>query len=167
VPDDWWARQPPAQVAPDGQEVPPGGVLPGQPTPADCTRFTRTTSVAHTERIWWLLPLNPFVVVADAAPSEPHGRDAGFATAFTPMRWISAGARAARSGPDEVVDECAEQTASSPPTSADPADDALSAPPVWPFGLGFLLVAGAGAAWVSGRRLRTPVRRLPNGTRIA
>ena len=170
IPDDWWEQRPPIEVAP-GTELTPEQQeelkFQGQPTPADCRRFTRRTSVAHTERIWWMLPLNPFVVVADAAPSEPRGRGEQFAAGFTPMRWISAGARAARSGPDELVDECAAQTATSPGTTPDPIDESLDAAPVWPFGLGFLLIAGAGAAVVSGRRLRTPIRRLPNGTRIA
>lgn len=166
IPDDWWSRQPPVEVDPD-TGVPPEGAFPGQPTAADCTTFTRTSSVAHTERIWWMLPLNPFVVVADAAPSEPRGDDERFVPGFTPMRWISAGARAARSGPDDVVDECAMQVTTSPETYRDPMDESLGEAPVWPFGLAFLLLAGAGAAVVSGRRLRTPVRRLPNGTRIA
>jgi ABC-2 type transport system permease protein len=165
IPEDWWSRQPPVEVPAEG--IPPEGPFPGQPTAADCTTFTRTSSVAHTERIWWMLPLNPFVVVADAAPSEPRGEGSRFVAGFTPMRWISAGARSARSGPDDVVDECALQTATSPQTSPDPMDESLAEAPVWPFGLGFLLLAGAGAASVSGRRLRTPIRRLPNGTRIA
>jgi ABC-2 type transport system permease protein len=38
---------------------------------------------------------------------------------------------------------------------------------VWPYGLAFLLLAGAGSMVVSARRLRTPVHRLPGGTRIA
>jgi hypothetical protein len=36
-----------------------------------------------------------------------------------------------------------------------------------PYGLAFLVVAGAASAVVAGRRLHTPIRRLPNGTRIA
>ena len=170
IPDDWWSRQPPLEVDPNAQLTPEQQEelkFSRQPTPADCVRFTRTTSVAHTERIWWMLPLNPFVVVADAAPSEPHDPDGRFVPSFTPMRWISAGSRAARQGPDEVSDECASQTATTGGEFEDPTDDALDGPAVWPFGLGFLLLAGAGAAYVSGRRLRTPIRRLPNGTRIA
>jgi ABC-2 type transport system permease protein len=170
IPDDWWERQQPVPVEPGAELTPEQQEelkFQRQPTPADCTTFTRTTSVAHTERIWWMLPLNPFVVVADAAPSEPRGDDEQFVAGFTPMRWISAGARAARAGPEDVLDECAVQTATSPESFRDPMDDSLSAAPVWPFGLGFLLLAGAGAAFVSGHRLRTPIRRLPNGTRIA
>jgi hypothetical protein len=139
-----------------------------QPTRSDCVQFTRTANVVHTERIWWMLPLNPFVVVADAAPSTAHKEGDPYAAGFTPMRWISIGARAARNGPDEVSDECTFQTAIDDSQVIDSTTDrALSSSPVWPYGLGFLLVGGAGATWVASRRLRTPIRRLPNGTRIA
>lgn len=140
------------------------------PTRADCRTFTRVQTVAHTERIWWMLPLNPFVVVADAAPSEPSRDDGVYMSGFTPMRWISGGARMARNGPDgDVQDECANYVGDGGPDPGyvDPMDEALRSSPVWPFGLGFLLLAAAGAAVVAGQRLRTPIRRLPNGTRIA
>jgi ABC-type transport system involved in multi-copper enzyme maturation permease subunit len=143
-----------------------------EPTRADCVTFTRRTTVAHTERIWWMLPLNPFVVVADAAPSEPRKENGIYSSGFTPMRWISAGSRMARNGPDEVSQECANYVAQSQGDFTDeeykdPMDKALETAPVWPVGLGFLLFAGVGSAVVAGQRLRTPIRRLPNGTRIA
>jgi energy-coupling factor transporter ATP-binding protein EcfA2 len=133
---------------------------------ADCTTFTREETVVHTERTWWMLPLNPFVVVADAAPSEAPRRgqtDSG----FTPMRWISQGARAARLGPTSTVrQECwVDLVADAPPP--DPVAEAARDQAVWPFGLAFLLLGGAGATAVAHRRLHTPIRRLPNGTRIA
>lgn len=40
-------------------------------------------------------------------------------------------------------------------------------PAVWPYGFVFLGLIGAGSTWVGVRRLRTPIRRLPRGTRIA
>ena len=171
IPDNWWeTHQPPAidpadpTLTPEQEEQLKNA---GQPTRADCTTFTRTTQVAHTERIWWLLPLNPFVVVADAAPSEPRKNTGQFSNAFTPMRWISGGARMARNGPEAVVDECANQVGTQEGAYVDPLEQALESAPVWPYGLGFLLLAGAGAAVVAGRRLKTPIKRLPNGTRIA
>ena len=141
-----------------------------QPTKADCKTFTRKQSVAHTERIWWMLPLNPFVVVADAAPSKAPKGDA-YSMGFTPMRWISAGARAARNGPSDVDDECTNFVdmgqGGSADGSYDPFGNALDSAPVWPYGLAFLLLAGGGATALAGSRLKTPIRRLPNGTRIA
>ena len=68
IPDDWWEKNSSSVAPPPGTE-PMEPVAPLEPTRADCTTFDRAT-VAHTERIWWMLPLNPFVVVADAAPSD-------------------------------------------------------------------------------------------------
>lgn len=178
IPDSWWEQhQPPAFDPGDPSLTPEQRAevekAQTQPTQADCTTFTRRTTVAHTERIWWMLPLNPFVVVADAAPSTPRKDQGIYSSGFTPMRWISAGARAARNGPDSgVQDSCADDVAMargdySGDSSDDPVEKSLDTAPVWPYGLAFLLVAGAGATAVAGRRLRTPIRRLPNGTRIA
>lgn len=172
IPDNWYDTHQPPNIDPSDptltQEQIDQLMKAGQPTRADCTTFTRTADVAHTERIWWMLPLNPFVVVADAAPSKPRKpQQDGISTAgFTPMRWISGGARLARNGPGGVSQECWVDDASAS-TNQDPFEQALRTAPVWPYGLVFLLLAGTGAATVAGRRLRTPIRRLPNGTRIA
>jgi hypothetical protein len=177
IPDTWWEQhQPPAydpadpSLTPQQLEEIQKSQL--QPTRADCITFTRKASVAHTERIWWMLPLNPFVVVADAAPSTPRKDNGIYSSGFTPMRWISAGARAARNGPSGAHDECAGYIVNESPqgndaSADDPLEKALDTAPVWPYGLAFLLVLGAGATALAGSRLRTPIRRLPNGTRIA
>jgi ABC-type transport system involved in multi-copper enzyme maturation permease subunit len=177
IPENWWETHQPPAFDPADPNLTPEQLeeiqkAQTQPTRADCITFTRTASVAHTERIWWMLPLNPFVVVADAAPSQPAKDNGIYSSGFTPMRWISAGARAARNGPGDVHDECSGYVVNEPPQgsedgSGDPLGDALDSAPVWPYGLAFLLVAGAGATALAGSRLRTPVRRLPNGTRIA
>jgi ABC-type transport system involved in multi-copper enzyme maturation permease subunit len=163
IPDDWWEKNNPSAVEPPGTEPLP--MEPREPTRADCTTFERVTSVAHTERIWWMLPLNPFVVVADAAPSRPGTQEQMY-SGFTPMRWISAGAREARRGAtDEVLQEC--YIGTNVQESPEPLADAAQRESVWPYGLGFLLASGLGATLVAERRLHTPIRRLPNGTRIA
>jgi ABC-2 type transport system permease protein len=175
VPDTWWEQHQPPSIDPSDPTVTEDQLKQLQeaqgPTEADCTNFTRTTGVAHTERIWWVLPLNPFVVVADVAPSQPRRvADTYVDSGFTPMRWISAGARMARNGPDEVQQECNFQAGlNANPTgpNVDPMDKALRTGPVWPMGLAFLLALGAGSVIVAAQRLRTPIRRLPNGTRIA
>jgi ABC-type transport system involved in multi-copper enzyme maturation permease subunit len=158
IPDDFY----PAQVEPPTPDTP----SPPVPTRADCTTFTREETVVHTERTWWMLPLNPFVVVADAAPSE-SARRGQMDSGFTPMRWISEGARAARLGPTSTVrQECwVDMDADAMPP--DPVAEAARDQAVWPFGLAFLLLGGVGATAVAHRRLHTPIRRLPNGTRIA
>ena len=177
IPDTWWEQHQPPAFDPADPNLTPEQLeeiqkSQRQPTRADCTTFTRTSTVAHTERIWWMLPLNPFVVVADAAPSEARKDNGLYASGFTPMRWISAGVRAARNGPSDVHDECTGYIVNEPMQGSDegvddPLSKALDTAPVWPYGLAFLLVAGAGATVLAGSRLRTPIRRLPNGTRIA
>ncbi len=88
IPDDWWdTHNPPVD---QNAAAPAAPTEPLEPSRSDCTTFERRTDVAHTERIWWMLALNPFVVVADAAPSRP-AREAQLNAGFTPMRWISAG----------------------------------------------------------------------------
>ena len=165
IPDDWWEKNPSSIAPPPPGTEPMEPVAPLEPTRADCTTFDRRTTVAHTERIWWMLPLNPFVVVADAAPSKPPTQEEMYA-GFTPMRWISAGARKARRGAtDEIRQEC--NIGTNFQESPDPLADAAQREPVWPYGLGFLLVSGVGATLIANRRLHTPIRRLPNGTRIA
>ena len=121
IPDSYYERQQSLPFDPADPTLTPEQLeelqkVNQQPTRADCVEFTRRTTVAHTERIWWLLPLNPFVVVADAAPSLPRSsRDEMYAAGFTPMRWISGGVRMARNGPSEDRrDECAMQTATGP-----------------------------------------------------
>lgn len=175
VPDSYWNAEvpPPADDAQPG--LPSEGFLP-QPTEADCTTYTRRQDVSHTERLWPLLALNPFVVVADAAPSR-ISESSTFGGGFTPMRWISDGSRDARHGAgglDEVVDECGEVVARTEAEArdaqrrADLADRARrDENAVWPWGLGFLVSLGVGSVLVAERRVRTPVRRLPSGTRIA
>ncbi|KGN38049.1 ABC transporter permease [Knoellia subterranea] len=182
VPESYWAAQTEPPV--EGAEPPANGGIP-QPTQADCDVFTRTQDVSRTDRLWPLLAVNPFVVVADAAPSRLA--DGGtFTGGFTPMRWISDGSRDAKAGPrdgDDVVDECSYLApAGSTPNSSAMTDDAFeraqaardaaalerrNAHPVWPWGLAFLVALGLVSVLVAERRVQTPVRRLPSGTRIA
>ena len=180
VPESYWAAEIEPPVTSEGE---PGGMP--QPTQADCEEFTRTEEVSRTDRIWPLLAVNPFVVVADAAPSR-LAETGTFTGGFTPMRWISDGSRDAKAGPADggaVRDECSWL----PETAADvedyeATDEAFEAReraqetaararrdanPVWPWGLAFLVALGLVSVVVAERRVRTPVRRLPSGTRIA
>jgi ABC-2 type transport system permease protein len=144
------------------------------PTSADCGFVTREQSVLHTERTWWLLALNPFVVVADAAPSRKPLNYLG----FEPLQMISDGARSARLGttPDSQ-NECWPELGPNPSvqglsgqggTQQQTLRDSLNkVPAVWPYGFVFLGLIGGASTWIAVRRLRTPIRKLPRGTRIA
>lgn len=128
----------------------------------ECQTRTERRTVVHTERIWPVLALNPFVIVADAAPQGGDGSPG--MGGFTPLRWISQGARIAKAGPDEVRDECWSGDALPADDLTERADEAGA---VWPYGIAFLVLIGGGATAVAVQRTRTPVRRLPSGTRIA
>jgi len=145
-----------------------------QPTAADCVYITRTQQTMHTERTWWLLALNPFVVVADAAPS----RTAVNPVSFEPLQLISDGARSARMGASaSPVNECWPELQPSGGEAADAQqfareqqvqrDRLNTVHAVWPYGFVFLGLIGGASMWVAVRRLRTPIRKLPRGTRIA
>lgn len=128
--------------------------------PPRCEDYTELRHVVHTERTWWLLGVNPFVIVADAAPHD-LGDDS--ASGFTPLRWISYGTRLAKAGPPEVRDECYLDGDSTTDGEARVADEF----PAWPVGLAIYVLAAAGATAIAIRRVRTPIRRLPSGTRVA
>lgn len=108
---------------------------------------------ARPDRVWWILAPNPFVVLADATPRLPPVRDVNgydVPQPTDPLGEIGRGARDLRRPPEEYGLE-------EPPQPG----------PLWPFGLGFDLLLGAGALVVTIQRLRTPVRRVAKGVRIA
>ena len=66
------------------------------------------TAHDHTERFWWLLLVNPFVIVADASPSAPGSNvDPGddFGTS-DPLTLISMAVRDSRLGDTATTDRC-------------------------------------------------------------
>jgi ABC-2 type transport system permease protein len=115
-----------------------------------------TVSVTHTEDVWWLLAPNPFVIVADAAPRVPprysvYG-DVIFMENYDPLSALSNEVRELRRPSD---------------LSGNPVQWAEEDYPVWPYGLGFCVLLGAGSLWVTSRRLRTPSRTVSVGVRVA
>ncbi|WP_309133593.1 ABC transporter permease subunit [Cellulomonas sp.] len=131
----------------------------GAPANATCETYTEEREVTHTERTWWLLALNPFVVVADAAGTSPGaGMDAA-ANRFDPLGTVSEGVRFLRAGPPDVQEECWIEDGS--------AVELPTAGAVWPYGLAANLLLGVVGFVVAVRRLRIPQRTLPRGTRVA
>lgn len=115
------------------------------------------------DRVWWLLAPNPFVVLADSAPQAPLKRHP----------------RTGRPQPPPVSDPLGEigrevrQMRFSPEEKRAYYDRYYDGSPewpsrrVWPYGLAFNLLLGAGSVAITIRRLRTPVRELTRGTRVA
>jgi len=124
-----------------------------------CEVRPQLTTVVHTERTWWLLALSPYVVVADAAPAPELGPDV---FAFDPLSTIRDGVRLAKAGPPDTYDWCPD-----PQTGVVQGEGPEDGGAVWPWGLGANLLIGAGAVVLTVRRLRTPTRTLPRGTRVA
>jgi len=166
VPETWYQQHQPANPDDKLSFV--------EPTAADCAFVNREQSILHTERTWWMLALNPFVVVADAAPSRKPVSFLG----FEPLQMISDGVRTARMGTtEESLNECYPELQSGP-LAIDGSQQQFrqqqverlrlnKVQAVWPYGFVFLGFLGAASTWVAVRRLRTPIRRLPRGTRIA
>ncbi|HEY5516294.1 MAG TPA: ABC transporter permease subunit [Pengzhenrongella sp.] len=132
-----------------------------------CEWRTETIRQPHTERTWWLLAVNPFVIVADAAPGARA--DVTRYTTFDPLGGIRGLVREARTGPAAEQDQCTgvfavlgEKAAVSPVAAREP-DRGV----VWPWGLAVNLLLGASGLAIAVRRLTIPQRALPRGTRVA
>ncbi|MGV8967418.1 MAG: ABC transporter permease [Cellulomonas sp.] len=135
-------------------------------TAPTCEWSTQTQQQWHTERTWWLLAINPFVIVADAAP-EARGVSTGFG--FDPLGGIRTLVREARTGPSGEVDYCS-GSYSGLGADAVPSPVAQREPDrsvVWPWGLAANLVLGGAGLAIAVRRLTIPQRTLPRGTRVA
>jgi hypothetical protein len=127
-----------------------------------CTWQTQTRSVSHTERTWWLLALNPFVVVADGStvPSPADGSYPG----TSPFAGLRQTVREVRQGAAKPREECwLPNGGQQVPLGTPPASTA----PIWPWGLAFTVLLGAAGAATAVRRLSIPQRKLARGTRIA
>ena len=144
---------------------PPPGVTPEQ---YGCVSGpqTYTTNRVRTDRTWFLLAPNPFVVLADAAPqlpAEPERYDDVGTTVqardLDPLGQIGSQVRDLRK-PPEPFDDGPTVLTEPPPEEPRPA-------PVWPTGLAINAGLGAAALLLTSRRLRTPTRNLPKGQRVA
>jgi ABC-type transport system involved in multi-copper enzyme maturation permease subunit len=144
---------------------------------------------ARTDRTWWLLAPNPFVILADAAPQLPpltdeerrqreddaaRGVQRQDARDIDPLGGLGRAVRGLRDAPDPVSNVGGGSysgAAGAGGTYSSSLNIALDAParrkPVWPFGLAFDVLLALGALWLTTRRLTTPTRNLPKGQRIA
>jgi ABC-2 type transport system permease protein len=148
---------------------------------ADCGQTqTYEERINRTDRVWWLLAPNPFVILADAAPQLPPLTE----------RELLERAEAEQAGrplPDLRNTDPLGQLGRTvrdlrhPPAAADQSFSVVIVDPgavqnlpkprprklIWPYGLAFDVLLGAGAVWLTARRLTTPTRNLPKGQRVA
>ena len=98
--DDYYTQHP----NPDGSQPP-------APPMDQCAWQTDNFAYPHThfERVWWLLLVNPYAVVSDAAPLPPDAKgdlETYAGTTFDPLAMIATGVRAARVGDPAVTNDC-------------------------------------------------------------
>jgi len=90
----------------------PDGSKPPSPPLDQCTLQPSGNSfpVTHPERYWWLLLINPFVIVSDAAPlpAEAKGNLQAYQRTvdFDPLAAIAAGVRSMRVANTGTTDDC-------------------------------------------------------------
>ena len=151
----------------------------------------------HVESIWWLIAPNPFVIVADAAPLPPEARgnlETWAGRSGDPLAFLSLLTRSLSLPPSNDQDQCSWALMSDNPASRNyevrstsdgsafvvdakgnvldtgspvPRRIITANTPIWPWGLGFSLLLGAGMFYVAVRRLSVPYGVLPKGTRVA
>ena len=136
----------------------------------DCAFREETMQVARTDHTWWLLAMNPFVIVADAAPSNDDvaTTNRNYNGNQTMLGGIKYGVRTLRLGPAKVENWCyqSEDQALLPEEIA--RQEQLShLSPIWPYGLAFHALLAAGAVWLAVRRVDVPHGKLATGTRVA
>lgn len=129
----------------------------------DCDRWdTYTQEVSRFDLVWWVLAANPFVVLADATPTEfsPEGYPVDM------FGQIKYGVRSAQQLPlEQRWDACDTTSGENPyPTPEEVIDSSV---PSWFVGLGVQIVIAGGLFAGAWARTRTPARHLPPGTRIA
>jgi hypothetical protein len=129
-------------------------------TVTSCVERQETLDVSHTELTWWILAASPYVVVSDAAPPPDDDKFAD-----DPLSLIREGVREARLGPAERDDWCGDDESDALERQRRAERDDLGA--TWPWGLGLDLLLAGGFVVLTVRRLRTPSRKLPRGTRVA
>lgn len=153
---------------------------PGSPVPEGCRsrQDTYQSSRARTDRTWFLLAPNPFVIVADAAPalpdpyapglSEREARARSQAANLDPLGGLGRTVRDLRREVIPLSEQIAMESGQNSGqflSQGEPQERPTAA--VWPYGLAFDVLLAALALLLTARRLRTPTRTLPRGQRVA
>ncbi|MFE5410094.1 ABC transporter permease [Microbacterium sp. NPDC056569] len=123
---------------------------------------TSTYEVPRFDHVWWLLAANPFVILADATPTQ-YDENGNPNDLFGQIKF---GVRAAQQPPEleQRWDDCAPPLEDFRPTPEEIIDRST---PSWFVGMALQLLLAAGLMWWAWARTRTPAGRLPAGTRIA
>lgn len=124
------------------------------------TGQTYETVVPRPDRVWWMLAANPYVILADAVPATTDS--SGYPSDV--LSTISYGVRAVQEPPS--VESCADYGDDG--AWQDPYEGIYDrTAPSWFVGISIHLALAALAVWGGVRSVRTPVRTLAPGSRIA
>lgn len=139
-----------AEVTPDRENYEPAYT---------CSGELMEQRAPRTERVAWLLAMNPYVVVADAIPYPDRNTESlSLFNSIGAIEGISQAARYAMAGPEGTV----------PCANGETKPHYLNQiTPLWPLGLGLQFALSALLMWLGWRSLRTPTHKLARGTRIA
>jgi ABC-type transport system involved in multi-copper enzyme maturation permease subunit len=136
----------------------------------ECSIREQVEVLPRTDRTWWLLAINPFVIVADAAPSNDDATrgDSNYYGGQTMLGSIKYAVREARLGPAAFENQCYQGE----PHEVRPEEKArneqlANLSPIWPWGLAFHALLAGGALWLAVRRVDVPHGKLATGTRVA
>jgi ABC-type transport system involved in multi-copper enzyme maturation permease subunit len=120
---------------------------------------------------WYLIAPNPFVILADAAPSAPMARQCySFGTAQLqtgPSGGHGTYCQSVVPTGDVLGDIRVSIRDFESSNTLNGINGQRSAGAIWPYGLAFDLVVAFGLLWAAVRSLATPKRRLPKGVRLA
>lgn len=127
-----------------------------------CEEYTQRERVPRTDLTWWMLAVNPYVIVADSSVAPGNASDqAGDYV----LGGLKQAVREARLGPATTNDYCSDGVLTQAEVDRKNARDHL--PPIWPWGLLAQALLGAGAVALGVRRIGVPYGKLPSGSRVA
>lgn len=131
--------------------------------PPECVDDTMSLPIVSSDRFWWILAMNPYVVVGDLAYVPERGLPEDL------FGMIAYSVRTLQKPVNQTSgwDDCGGFVSYS--TSYDPleTDELAGTVPAWWIGLTLQVVLAGGLLWGGYRRLHTPAAKLPKGTRIA
>lgn len=151
------------------------GAPPG--TMPECRDVEENETFYHTERIWWLLAPNPFLILPDvvAGQDNPDAWTTGYrAPGPTVVAPIAGLLSTARMGPYIDAPKCSDREYGAEGTFGRPtfyddktAHENARVGDSWYLGLFVNFVFGGIGVFIAARRLRVPAGKLPKGVRIA
>lgn len=134
-----------------------------------CMEDTYPVYVTHTDRLSWLLLVNPVIVLGETAPLVDVDRMRAGEVGQGLFQMMHQFVSDARMGPDPIVDLdfCADPMYGGGPSWEERGYEAAAYPRNPWVGLGTYAVLLIGSLWLTVNRLRVPYRTLRGGTRVA